>query len=92
MKRIIRKRNEPKYLRPDGTWTSDLREAWNIENIQAAITAVTVYHLEEVELLYLLGEQPGQYDFTVPLSDAPKNPDTTSITESEDPRFGKFRS
>jgi hypothetical protein len=73
VKKIIQNRDRPQYLKPDGTWTSDIGEAWRVENIQEAIAAVTVHQLEAVELLYLLGEQPGQYDFAVPLSDAPKD-------------------
>jgi len=55
VKKIIQNRDRPQYLKPDGTWTSDIGEAWRVENIQEAIAAVTVHQLEAVELLYLLG-------------------------------------
>jgi len=79
VKKIIRKRDQPEYLRAEGTWTRDISEALVIEAIQDAITAVTVHQLQAVELLYLQDDQPGQYDFAVPLSDAPEGSDFNSL-------------
>jgi len=72
VKKLIRKREKSEYLKQDGSWTCRLGEAWIFQDVQQAIAAVTTHHLESVELIYLHGEELGQLDVTVPLSDAKK--------------------
>jgi|ERR1044071_6449637 hypothetical protein len=67
MKKVVRKRGKPEYLKQDGSWTSRLGEAWIFQDVQQAISAANTHHLESVELVYLHAEQPGQYDIALPI-------------------------
>ncbi len=68
MKKIIRKRKKPEYLRRDGTWTKRIGEAWLIEDISEAINAAREFELEATDLVYMANDRPGEYDVVIPFT------------------------
>jgi len=69
VKTVIRSRATGKYLGTDGSWTSDLSQAAGFADVLAVISAVQVHKLAGVEMVIIMGDEPGKYDAVVALTD-----------------------
>jgi len=57
MRRVVRKKATSEYLSPYGKWVTDFRLALDFENMESAILNVEHLHLEDVELVLVMGEE-----------------------------------
>ena len=73
MKRLIRNRQTKEYFRRDGTWTKDTAAAREFLDIRSVMKAEKEHHLQNVELVLLMGDKPSRYDIVLPLGMTQKN-------------------
>lgn len=69
MKTLIRSKTTGKYLEANGSWTSDLAHAFGFADTQEVISAVQIHKLMSIEMVILMGDNPGKYDAVVGLTD-----------------------
>ena len=68
MCKLIRSKATRDFLTTDGHWTSKVAKAERFPEQFLVDAAVKQFHLHDVELYYLFGEQgTSQYDFTISL-------------------------
>jgi hypothetical protein len=67
VKRLLRNKLTRQFLTSGGVWTNDISSAESFADIRSVVTARQKLDLENVELLYLMGETPSDYDVIIPL-------------------------
>jgi hypothetical protein len=58
MRRIIRNKATSEYLSADGEWVRDFGSAHDFENVESAVLDVQDRHLEDAELVLVMGAEP----------------------------------
>jgi hypothetical protein len=58
MKCIIRNKATTTYVSADGEWVTDFRSAHDFENVESAFLDVQDRHLEDAELVLVMGAEP----------------------------------
>jgi hypothetical protein len=69
VKTVIRSKTTGKYLEANGSWTTDPAQAFGFADVLAVISAVQVHKLAGVEMVIIMGDEPGKYDAVVGLTD-----------------------
>jgi len=67
MKRVVRNRVTSQYLQLDGSWCSQLEEAYSFLNTLTALETVQNHKLYNVEMILMIHEQPTAWDIVLPL-------------------------
>jgi hypothetical protein len=67
VKRLIRNTLTRQFLTSGGAWTDNISFARSFADIRSVVAARQKFDLENVELLYLLGNSLSDYDITIPL-------------------------
>ena len=67
LRKFVRSRATGAFLSTGGAWTTEPAIATVFPSIEAAIAAAMDHRLTDAELYYQFGQQPSQYDFTLPL-------------------------
>jgi hypothetical protein len=68
MKRILRNKATNEYLSADGKWGMDFSSAQAFESVEAAVGEIQRLHLENAELVLVMGQKPSErFDVVLPL-------------------------
>jgi hypothetical protein len=69
VKRVIRSSVTGLYLRDDGSWTDDSKQAKGFLKVTEAIAARLHYELRDCDLVLQVGLEPSaEYDVVIPLA------------------------
>jgi len=67
LKRLIRDKSTGLFLTPDGSWSEDISKALDFSATAAASLEKQRLGLVNVEIVMMMGDEPGNYDVTIPL-------------------------
>jgi hypothetical protein len=67
LNRLIRNKSTGHFLTSGGSWSEDVSSALDFSDSTKAILEKQKLGLNDVELVFMMGDKPGLYDVTLPL-------------------------